>query len=376
MRKLYFDYNATTPVHPRVFEAMAPYLREHFGNPGSAHEWGLAAQKAVDLARERTAALIGAEPSEIIFTSGATEADNMVLLGTLPHMERKGLVTSAVEHPAILEPAAALKDRGHPVALAGVDENGLVDPKEVSRLINEDTGLVSIMLANNEVGAIQPVARVAAHAVAKGALTHTDAAQAVGKIPVRVNSLGVDMLTIAGHKMYAPKGVGALYVRCGTPLKPLVFGGGQERGLRPGTENVPHLVGLGEACAMAAEDLQTEEERQRRLGRMFIEGLAGLGRDFQINAKDAPRLPGTLSVGFKGLKAGDILSGLLAVDVGASGGAACHAGQTRISGVIAAMNVPREYAEGTIRFSWGRMTTEEDMSELIVRLQTAFSFLS
>ena len=376
MRKLYFDYNATTPVHPRVFDSMRPYLQENFGNPGSAHGWGLDAKKAVDAARERVAALIGAEPAEIVFTSGATEADNLALMGTLPYMDRKGMIISAVEHPAITEPAGVLKKRGHPVSVASVDEHGVALAGEVRGLIGDETGLVSVMLANNETGAIQPVGEIARQAVVHGALMHTDAAQAVGKIQVKVNELGVDLLSVAGHKMYAPKGVGALFIRCGTPVQPLVHGGGQERGIRPGTENVPYIVGLGEACAMADEDLQEEESRQRGLGEIFIRGLLDTGIDHRVNSLQAPRLPGTLSVSFRNLKSGDILSGLLAAEVGASGGAACHAGKTKISGVLAAMEVPREYAEGTIRFSWGRMTTEEDMRELIVRLRTIIESFS
>lgn len=375
MKKLYFDYNATTPVHPRVFTAMRPYLAESFGNPGCSHEWGLAAQKALDKARKQVAALIGAEPGEVVFTSGATESNNLALLGTLPHMERKGLVTTQIEHPAVTEPARELERRGHAVAFCGVNGEGLADPGEVLGRINQDTGLVSVMLANNEVGAVQPVGDIAKEARRLGALAHTDAAQAVGKIEVDVNALGVDLLTIAGHKMYAPKGVGALYVRRGAPVKPLLLGGGQERGIRPGTENVPYIVGLGEACAMALEDLQTEETRQRELGEMFISGLAGLGVDYRVNSLNAPRLPGALSVGFAGFKSGDVLSGLLAVDVGASGGAACHAGETTVSGVLTAMRVPREYAEGTIRFSWGRMTSQDDIRELIVRLRMVFDGL-
>jgi cysteine desulfurase len=268
-----------------------------------------------------------------------------------------------------------LQQRGHPVAFAGVDGEGLVDPAEIVDLADENTGLASVMLANNETGAIQPVAEIAERAAARGVLTHTDAAQAVGKIPVNVDELGVDLMSIAGHKMYAPKGVGALYVRRGAPLAPLVHGGGQEGGLRPGTENVPYMVGLGEACAMAAENLREEEARQRALGEMLVRGLLDAGIDFRINALDAPRLPGVLSLGFRSLKAGDLLSGLIGAEVGASGGAACHSGKTEISGVLKAMNAPRDYAEGAIRLSWGRMTTKEDMRELIVRLRIVLDSL-
>jgi cysteine desulfurase len=274
-----------------------------------------------------------------------------------------------------MEPARELERRGQPVAFCGVDTQGLVDPADVIGRMDKDTGLVSVMLANNETGAVQPVERIGPVARKRGALVHTDAAQAVGKIKVDVNELGVDLLTIAGHKMYAPKGVGALYVRRGTTIRPLVLGGGQEGGIRPGTENIAYMAGLGEACAMAAEDLLDEETRQRGLGELLLQGLGELGIGCRVSALSAPRLPGTLSVGFRGLKSGDILSGLLTMDVGASGGAACHAGETTISGVLKAMDVPREYAEGTIRFSWGRTTTSDDIRELIVRLQMVFDGL-
>lgn len=368
MNKLYFDYNATTPVHPRVFKAMAPYLRERFGNPGSAHAWGAPAAEAVERARVSLATLIGAEPEEIVFTSGATESNNLALYGTLPHMRRSGLVTSSVEHPAVTGPALALKQRGHFVGIAAVNEDGLVDLGQLRALTGDQTGLVSIMLANNEVGTLQPVAEIARIAREAGALVHSDAAQAVGKVRVDVNELGVDLLSVAGHKMYAPKGVGALYVRRGTPIQPVAFGGGQEDGIRPGTENVPHIAALGEAAAMALEDLEAEEQRLRSLGDKLLRGVRAMDAGVRVNAENAPRLPSTLSVGFRGLRAGDLLSGLAALDTAVSGGAACHAGETRVSGVLTAMNVPREYAEGTIRISWGRMTSEGDVREFLKRL--------
>lgn len=373
MKPLYFDYNATTPVHPRVIKAMRPYLTEDFGNPGCAHMWGLRAKQAMDKGRRQLAGLINAKPGEIVFTSCATEADNLALFGTLKPGDH--LVVSAVEHPAILKPAQELESRGVDVSVVPVDQNGLVSPEHVAEALKPNTRLVSVMLANNEVGTIQPVAEIAKVCSGRNVPVHTDAAQAVGKIGVDVKALGVDMLTVAGHKMYAPKGVGALYVREGVRLNPMLFGGGQEHGVRSGTENIAYIVGLGAACALAAEDLANQEAGQRELGEMFLNGLELLGREFIIHGQDAPRLPGTMSVGFRGLRAGDILSGLAANEVGASGGAACHAGEQSVSYVLAAMNAPREYALGTIRFSWGRFTEPQDVTELLHRLGRVFSEL-
>ncbi|MBU1742314.1 MAG: cysteine desulfurase, partial [Proteobacteria bacterium] len=357
VKPLYFDYNATTPVLARVFEAMRPFLTERFGNPGSGHMWGLRAAQAVARARAQVASLLGASPDEIYFTSCATESNNQVLFGLF---QGEGhLVTTAVEHPAVLEPAGVLEKRGVKVTRVPVDAQGLVSPDDVLAALTDETRLISVMLANNETGAIQPVAEIAARARERGVLVHTDAAQAVGKIGVDVAELGVDLLSVAGHKLYAPKGVGALYVRRGVRVPPLLHGGGQERGLRSGTENVPHLVGLGEACALAAEALSHEAERRQGLGRVFLEGLRGLGFSFRLHSAEAPRLPNTMSVGFEGLSAGDVLSGLVGWDVGASAGAACHGDVTAVSHVLEAMNVPTKFAAGTIRFSWGRLTSED-----------------
>ena len=368
MTGTYFDCNATTPVHPRVRQALLPYIEDRFGNPGCAHFWGLEARQACDKAREQVASLLGASPGEIVFTSGATEADNLALLGTLPFMRQAGLVTTAVEHPAILGPARKLAEQGVEVALVPVDGQGVTDTNALLELCTERTRLVSVMLANNETGVLQPVAEIARlvrEALGPDVLVHTDAAQAVGKIPVNVDALGVDLLTVAGHKMYAPKGVGALYIREGVTVRPLLVGGGQEDGISPGTENVPYMAALGEACAMAAEDLDDEAARLRSLGDRLLAGLRGLEADFRVWGEGAERLPQTLSVGFKGLAAGDILSSLVARDVGASGGAACHAGETSVSHVLTAMDADMAYAPGTIRLSWGRLTTEADVDRLI-----------
>jgi cysteine desulfurase len=368
MRPLYFDYNATTPVHPLVFEAMRPWLTERFGNPGSAHMWGMEAKNGLDTGRHQVASAIGARDAEIVFTSGATESNNLALYGSLTDPKNQHLIISAVEHPAIMEPARDLQQKGLEVTVVPVDDQGRVRLADIQAARTEKTALISVMLANNEVGTIQPIADIAAWARKQNILVHTDAAQAVGKIPVNVENLGIDLMSIAGHKLYAPKGIGALFIRNGVTITPRTKGGGQENGIRPGTENIPYIAGLGAACAMI-RDLSEEANRQRLLGERFREGLVSLGRPFVIHAKNTPRLPGTMSVGFTGLRAGDIISGLVGYEVGVSAGAACHAGQECVSAVLEAMRVDLHDALGTIRFSWGRMTTNEDVDELLDRLE-------
>ncbi|MDD4953246.1 MAG: cysteine desulfurase family protein [Desulfovibrionaceae bacterium] len=371
MGPLYFDFNATTPVLPEVLEAMLPYLRDGFGNPGSGHLWGLRAREAVDRARAQTAGLIGADPEELIFTSCATESNCTALYGAFEDVISARLAVSAVEHPSVLEPAGYLKAQGIDLDILPVDNQGVVELEAAKALIKPETRLVSVMLANNETGAIQPVAEIARAARRAGALVHSDAAQACGKIPVDVDALGVDLLTLAGHKLYAPKGVGALYLRCGTPLAPLLRGGGQERGLRSGTENVAQIVGLGAACELAARDLDQEMARQRRIGRVLLEGIEGLGREFMVMSGDAAKLPNTLNVGFKGLAADRLVEALALDQVGVSAGAACHSGGAVLSPVLAAMAAPVEYAAGALRLSWGRTTDLDGAKELLKRLARA-----
>lgn len=376
MRPLYFDCNATTPVLTRVFDAMTPYLTEKFGNPSCGHMWGLSARDAMDQARLQVARLIGCGPEAVVFTSCATESNNMALRGVFQDSNQGCLVTSQIEHPAVLEPARELARQGIHVIQVPVDEHGLLDLNFLDQALAEapleGPKMLSIMLANNETGVLQPVAEACKRARELGFVVHTDASQAVGKIPVNVENLGVDLLTIAGHKMYAPKGIGALFVNPVLPLAPLMHGGGQEGGLRPGTENVAFMVALGEACALAQEDMNSEIKRQQQLGDMLYKGLKELDVELMLFGKNVPRLPNTLAVGFKNLRAGDILSGLVGQDIAASAGAACHAGsgddEVDISHVLQAMRVPEEYARGAIRFSWGRATTQQDAQELIQRL--------
>lgn len=368
MQPIYLDYNATTPILPRVFEAMRPYLTQHFGNPSSGHAWGLAAARAVAKGRGQVAALLNCAPEEIVYTSCATESNTTVLRGLCEHKPGAHLVISAVEHPATMACAAFLESVGVSVSKVPVDAQGVVAPSAVAAACRPETALISIMLANNETGAIQPISEIAAIAKERGIPLHADAAQAVGKIPVDVAALGVDFLTVAGHKLFAPKGVGALFVRRGVPLTPMLRGGGQEQGLRAGTENVPYIVALGEACALAAEDLDAEMARQEELGRVFLAGLEKLGALFVLHSAKAPRLPNTMAVGFKGYRAVDILSGLVGMDVALSAGAACHGDTTTVSHVLTAMAVPDEYAFGTLRFSWGRPTSREQVEEVLDRL--------
>lgn len=367
MKELYFDCNGTTPVLPQVMNALRPYLEGRFGNPASGHAWGLEAREAVKIARSQVANLVGARPDEIYFTGCATEANNMVILGAMAAGGH--LIVSEVEHPAVLEPARVCEDRGCKLSIAPVDSEGCIDAQQITAMISSKTRLVSTMLANNETGTIQPVWELAAPCIASGALLHTDAAQAVGKVPVDVKAMGVDFLTIAGHKLYAPKGIGALYVRAGIDLPPITFGGGQERGLRAGTENVAFAVALGAACELAEKNLEPEMARQRKIGDIFLDGLDRIGVPFSLHSANARRLPNTMSINFHGLRADRITEAMALNGIGVSAGAACHGAEAgKLSHVLEAMGIAPENGMGTIRFSWGRLTSVEDILELVIRL--------
>jgi selenium donor protein len=365
---VYLDYNATTPVDPRVIEAMRPALASLFGNPSSGHRPGRAARAAVEEARERVAACLGAAPDEVVFTSGGSESDNWAIHGVVAARGGGHVVVSAVEHPAVLEPARALEAEGRVrLTVVPVDRYGRVDPDEVERALAPDTVLVSVMLANNEVGTLEQVVEIAERCRRRNVLVHTDAAQAVGKVPVDVGALGVDLLTVAGHKLYAPKGVGALVVRRGVDLAPLIRGAGHERGLRSGTENVASIVGLGAACALAAADLADERERltalRDRLEALLAAGFPGLVR----HGHPVERLPNTASVAFPGVDANLLLT-RLADEVGASAGAACHTDAVHPSAVLTAMGVDAATAMSTVRFSVGRFTTEDEVERAARRV--------
>lgn len=359
---VYLDCNATTPVAPQVADAIEPFLRTHFGNPSSSHAYGSRAQEAVAHARAHVAALIGASESEIVFTGCATEANNLAVFGVAKALgsARKHIVTSAIEHPAVMQPCLRLADEGWDVTVVPVDGDGRLDPGALFRALRDDTALVTIMHANNEVGTIQEIAEIANLARARGALVHTDAAQSIGKVAVDVAVLGVDLLTIAGHKFHAPKGVGALYVRRGTPIAPLMAGADHERGLRPGTENVPGIVGLGEAARLAREDLSSRPLHLRRVRDMLHGVLADGVRGLNLNGHAEHRLPNTLNVSFPGVSGRELLVAARE-SVAASVGSACHAGNGTVSGVLAAMGIGFERAAGAVWLSVGIFTTEEEV---------------
>jgi cysteine desulfurase len=358
---IYLDYNATTPTDPRVAEAMQPFLTGFFGNPSSGHRYGREAKAAVEEARGQVAVCLGCRPDEIVFTSGGSESDNLALRGVAAASSGGHLVTSAVEHPAVLETALAMEMEGQiRLTVVGVDDMGRVDLDEVVGAIADDTVLVSIMLANNEVGTLQPITEIAVACRERGVLVHTDAAQAVGKIPVNVEALGVDLLTVAGHKLYAPKGIGALYVRDGVELERMIHGAGHERRLRAGTENILEMVGLGAACELVTDETAAEvpllAAHRDRLRDRLTDQVDGLVE----HAAGAERLPNTLSVSFPGAHAGDLLEAV-GNELAASAGAACHGLKIQVSHVLAAMGVTPEVALGTIRLSVGRFTTEEEV---------------
>jgi cysteine desulfurase len=359
---VYLDYNATTPVAPEVADAIHPFLYGSFGNPSSSHLFGQRAKEAVLQSRQQVAALINATPNEIVFTGCATEANNLALLGVAAKAPagRRHLIISAVEHPAVMQPALHLQRHGWELSIVPVDAQGRVSPSTVAAALRADTALVSIMQASNEVGTIQPIAEIAALTRPRGILLHTDAAQAAGKIEVDVETLGVDLLTLAGHKFYATKGVGALYVRTGTPIGSIFFGADQEHSLRPGTENVPLIVGLGAAARLARDRLPQATVHLRhmrdRLHTLLIEAIPHL----MLNGDPQSRLPNTLHVSFPGVTGRMLLQEAGEV-VAASVGSACHSEHDAVSGVLAAMGIDSVRAAGAVRLSVGWMTTEDDI---------------
>ncbi len=366
---VYLDYNATTPVDPRVIAAIEPYLYEHYGNPSSSHVYGRRAHEAVERARTQVASLLQARPPDIVFTGCATEANNLAIRGVAGALRGKGrhLITSAVEHPAVSQPCSRLGEDGWEITVVPVDALGLVNADDIAGAIREDTVLVSIMHANNEVGTIQPIAEIGQICKRRGVVFHTDAAQSAGKIALDVDALAVDLLTLAGHKFYATKGVGALYVRPGTPIEPLLVGAGHERGLRPGTENVPAIVGIGEAAGLALARVRAGEsqlvELRDYLHRLLLERIPGL----VLNGHPVKRLPNTLNVSFPGADGREILS-FAAEAVAASVGSACHEDDDAVSGVLGAMGVTPRQARGAVRLSIGHPGSKEDVEAAAVAL--------
>ncbi len=381
MPPIYLDNNATTPIAREVADAMVPYLYEHFGNPSSPYVYGTATKQALEVARAQVAGILGCESATIIFTSGGTESNNYAIKGAALAGRARGthIITSAIEHPAVLEVCRWLEGQGFQITTLPVDGYGLVDPQDLERAMTPETVLVTVMHANNEVGTIQPVAALSAIAHRHGALMHTDAAQSMGKVAVDVEALGVDLLTVAGHKLYAPKGVGALYVRPGVSLDLQIHGAGQEGGRRPGTENVLLAVGLGKACDLAVRDLDHNKSHFMAMRDRLHEGLLqALGAaSVRLNGHPEERLPNTLSLSFYGVEANTLLTEI-ADEVAASAGAACHAGDVEVSSVLQALQVPTAWAMGTVRFSVGRSTTADEIdkavtvvAEAVRRLQSA-----
>ncbi|WP_028323075.1 cysteine desulfurase family protein [Desulfatirhabdium butyrativorans] len=366
IRPIYLDYNGTTPLDPEVIEAMRPYLESEFGNPSSSHWYGIGPKRAVEKARAQVAQLLGCSPESIVFTSGGTESNNHAIKGMARSLKRKGkhIVTSAIEHPAVLEVCRYLADEGFETTILEVDGTGRIDPAQVEQAIRPDTILITIMHANNEVGTIQPIEAIAAIARSRGIAVHTDAAQSIGKIPVRVDDLGVDLLSVAGHKLYAPKGVGALFIRPGVMPEKFCHGAGQERGWRAGTENVLEIVGLGKACELLARDLQANRKHLQRMADRLLNGILAKIADVQANGDRRHCLPNTVSLSFYGIEANRLLEEI-GLEVAASAGAACHSDSVKLSHVLEAMRIPMAWAKGTIRFSVGRMTTEEQIDRVV-----------
>ncbi|MDQ7784853.1 MAG: cysteine desulfurase family protein [Desulfomonilaceae bacterium] len=374
---IYLDYNGTTPLDPEVIEAMRPFLEREFGNPSSNHWYGIAPKRAVAEARRQTASILNCDPKEVVFTSGGTESNNHAILGMAFAGSNKGnhIITCTVEHPAVLEVCRYLETQGFRVTYLPVDEYGLVSAGHLESAVTPDTVLVSIMHANNEVGTVQPIADLAEIAKSRGIPFHTDAAQSVGKIPTDVQALGVDLLSIAGHKLYAAKGIGALYIRQGIMPRKFMLGAGQEMGRRAGTENVMGIAGLGKACEIARRDLDRNMSHMKRMRDMLCAGLEGRAREMRLNGHPEMRLPNTASLSFKGLEANRILEEI-GLDVAASAGAACHADTVELSHVLQAMNVPVEWAKGTLRFTTGRMTTEDEIARAVDAVAAAVARLS
>lgn len=376
---IYMDYHATTPVDPRVFEEMRPYFTEIFGNAASRnHAFGWQAEEAVENARKHVAALIGANSKEIVFTSGATESNNLAIKGVAEMYQERGnhIITAVTEHKAVLDSCKHLEKNGCRVTYLPVDKEGMVDPEDVRKAITDKTILVTIMTANNEIGVIQPIAEIAKIAREKGVLMHTDAVQAAGKIPFDVNQLKVDLVSISAHKMYGPKGIGALYVRRKNPrvqLSPLIDGGGHERGMRSGTLNVPGIVGLGKAAEIALKEMPEEIARMECLRNRLRDGIMSRIPEVYINGHATKRLPGNLNISFAYVEGESLLMGIS--DIAVSSGSACTSASLEPSYVLKALGVGEELAHSSLRFGLGRFNTEEEVDFVIERVSDAVNKL-
>ncbi len=369
MTHIYLDNNATTRPDPEVLDAMLPFLTDHWGNPSSMHTFGGNVRRHVENAREQVAALLGADVAEIVFTSGGTESDNTALRGAVgASAARPGLITSRVEHPAVLEPCRLLRDEGYSLSEIGVDGEGRLNLDELQAELERGPAVVSVMWANNETGVLFPIARAAAMVKAAGGLFHTDAVQAVGKVPIDLKTVPVDLLSLSGHKLHAPKGVGALYVRRGTRLKALMMGGHQEHNRRSGTENVPGIVALGKACELARLHMAEETRRMAALRDRLEAGLLATCPDSRVNGDRANRMPNTTNISFEYIEGESILYHLSDLGVAASSGSACSSGSLEPSHVLRAMGIPFTAVHGSIRFSLSRFTTDAEVSFVLKHL--------
>lgn len=372
---IYLDYNATTPIDKQVAEAMLPFIFDNFGNPSSSHELGVATKGAVEQSRQQVASLLNCQPEEIVFTSGGSEANNMVIKGVAYSYKNKGnhIITSQIEHPAVLNPCSYLEKLGFEISYVPVDQYGIVSTIALEKLITDKTILVTIMHSNNETGTLQPIKEISDICRKYNILFHTDASQSVGKVPVDVKELGVDFLTVAGHKLYAPKGIGALYMRKDISIEPLIHGAGHESGRRAGTENIIFDVALGKACEIAKDALNSNSVAS--ITEYFYNSLKdNFGEMIVLNGHHEKKLPNTLNISFKGFNGHEILNNL--GDVAASTGSACHSGLTTISPVLKAMGVSDEVGRGAVRFSLGRYTTKDEIDTVIEKLYGVIKNLS
>jgi len=370
LEPIYLDYNATTPIASEVVLEMLPYLTEHFGNPSSGHAYGVKAKEAVNRGRQQAADLLGCLPGEIFFTGGGSEADNLALKGIAYANKARGgqIITSQIEHPAILNTCKCLENQGFQITYLPVDHTGTVNPEDLKRAVTKNTILITIMHANNEVGTIQPLSEIGEIAREHNICFHTDAAQSVGKIPTRVDELKVDLLTLAAHKFYGPKGIGALYVRSGIEIESLICGAGQEGGLRAGTENVAGIAAVGKACQLAAEEMDRRVAEMTGMGKLFFDLLTDRITGVALNGHPENRLPNTWNISFKDINAAELLA--VTPEIAASTGSACHHGSQTLSPVLAAMGIEQDRGMGSVRFSLGRGTTREHVmqaAELITK---------
>ncbi|MHB1043723.1 MAG: cysteine desulfurase NifS [Eubacteriales bacterium] len=367
MRKVYFDHSATTPVHPAVAEEMIPFITGNFGNPSSVYSFGREARKAVEEAREKVAKGIGAQPEEIVFTAGGTESDNMAIRGAALANRKQGshIITSAVEHHAVLDTCKALEREGFLLTILPVDKYGMVQAADVAKAAGGGTTLITIMHANNEVGTIMPIADIGMMARERGILMHTDAVQSMGKIPIDIKELQVDFLAISGHKIYGPKGVGALYIRKGASWQPIDFGGGQERKRRPGTENVAGIVGLGKAVEVAVAELEQESRRLEALRDRVIKGIMEKVPHVRLNGHPSKRLPNHASFSIEFIEGESLLLSLDMAGIAVSSGSACTSGSLQPSHVLMAMGIPHEIAHGSLRVTLGRDNEESDVDHFL-----------